>query len=182
MINYLRTKKLARLFAQRRERLFRLASSWSHDAMLADDLVQDTLNKALKKQHQLTDFNRLDAWLFRILHNTWMEHLRRYQPTIDLDDRDPVLEDSNPEVNLSDQQLVDLVHKAVSKLPMLQRQVITLVDLEEASYKDVADILDIPMGTVMSRLSRARINLKKSLIGVRKQPSTHQSSYLRSVK
>jgi RNA polymerase sigma-70 factor (ECF subfamily) len=150
--------------------------------MLADDLVQDTLSKAIKNQQQLQDHIKLDAWLFRILHNTWMEHLRRYRPTTDIDDIDP-LEERTPERNLSDQQIVDRVQQAIFKLPVSQRQVVTLVDIEGSSYADVAEILAVPMGTVMSRLNRARNNLKKSLIGMRtKSAESAQVDYLRRVK
>ena len=185
MLSFIRSKKTDQLIESRRERLYRLAFSWCHDSMLADDLVQDTLNKALQKQDQIKDLEKLNAWMFRILHNTWMEHLRRYKPTTDLDDIDP-LDEQTPERLLSDEQLVKLVHQAVSKLPMPQRQVVTLVNLEESSYADVAEILDIPIGTVMSRLSRARITLKKSLIGLRKGSQqelvSSQTATMRRVK
>ncbi len=182
MLGFIRSRKLDQLFEQRRERLYRLAVSWCHDAMLADDLVQDTLGKALKSHHQLKDHNKLDAWLFRILHNTWMEHIRRNKPTTDLDDIDP-LDEQTPESHLSDEQLVQRVQQAVSKLPIPQRQVITLVDLEGSSYAEVAEILEVPIGTVMSRLNRARSTLKKRLIGMKRQSSeSTQVDYLRSVK
>ncbi len=161
---------------KRRVRLYRLAMSWCHDAMLADDLVQETLNKAIKKRDQLKELEKLDAWLFKILHNTWMEHLRKQKPTIDLDDVDPLDEDT-PENLLSDEQIIIKVQQAVSQLPMAQRQVVTLVDLEGFSYLEVSEILEIPMGTVMSRLNRARVILKRRLVTV--ATSTNR---LRSVK
>ena len=182
MLRFIRSKKLDDLFELRRERLHRLANSWCHDQMLADDLVQDTLSKALKYHYQLKDHDKLDAWLFRILHNTWMDHLRRYKPTTDLDDIDP-LDDKTPESYLSDEQLVNRVQKAIFKLPIPQRQVVTLVDLEGSSYAEVAEILELPIGTVMSRLNRARNTLKKSLIGIRKIDSNPaQVEYIRRVK
>lgn len=182
MLKFIRSKKLDKLFEQRRERLHRLAHSWCHDKMLADDLVQDTLGKALKYHHQLKDHEKLDAWLFRILHNTWMDHLRRYKPTTDLDDIDP-LDDKTPESYLSDEQLASRVQQAVFKLPIPQRQVVTLVDLEGSSYAEVAEILELPIGTVMSRLNRARNKLKKSLLGMKKRDSKPaQVGYIRRVK
>ena len=182
MLNFIRSRNLDKLFEERRDRLYRLAVSWCHDAMLADDLVQDTLRKALQKHEQLKDPSKLDAWLFRILHNTWMEHLRTHKPTTDIDDIDP-LDKETPESNFSDQQLVTRVQQAVASLPMPQRQIITLVDLEGCSYELVTEILDIPIGTVMSRLSRARAKLKKRLVGVR-QASFPLSppSHLRRIK
>lgn len=182
MLSFIRSRKLDRLFEERRDRLYRLAVSWCHDDMLADDLVQDTLRKALQKYEQLKDSSKLDPWLFRILHNTWMEYLRKHKPTTDLDDINP-LDKETPESNFSDQQLVMRVQQAVAALPMPQRQVVTLVDLDGCSYALVTEILDIPIGTVMSRLSRARATLKKRLIGVKKASSPlSQSAHLRRVK
>ena len=150
--------------------------------MLADDLVQDTLSKALKNYHQLENHEKIDAWLFRILHNTWMDHLRRYKPTTDLDDIDP-LDDKSPENHLSDEQLAHRVQQAVFNLPIPQRQVVTLVDLEGSSYAEVSEILALPIGTVMSRLNRARNTLKKSLIGLKKRDSNSAHvGYIRRVK
>jgi len=182
LLKLLRSRKLESLLAQRRDRLHRLANSWCHDVMLADDLVQDTLAKALKNHHQLKDNEKIDGWMFRILHNTWMDHLRRYKPTTDLDDIDP-FDDATPESNLSDEQLANRVQLAVFKLPIPQRQVITLVDLEGSSYAEVSEILELPIGTVMSRLNRARNTLKKRLIGIRKRESNPvQVDYIRRVK
>ena len=182
MYSLFRSRKLDNLFEQRRERLFRIAISWCHDAMQADDLVQDTLGKALLKSNQLSDVEKVDAWLFRILHNTWMEYLRRHKPTLDLDDFDE-RDRATPENTLMNQQLTITVRSAVAELSMSQRQVITLIDLEGFAYAEVAEILDIPIGTVMSRLSRARNSLKKSLIGLRKEmTSANQKDYLRRVK
>ena len=182
MLSFIRSRKRDKLFEQRRERLYRLAVSWCHDAMLADDLVQESLGKALQKHDQLKDLDKLDAWLFRILHNTWMEYLRKHKPTTDLDGFDPIDEES-PENILSYEQLVTRVQQAVSKLPMAQRQVMTLVDLESSSYADVAEKLDIPIGTVMSRLNRARATLKRQLISVRKETKyTGKVGTLRRIK
>ena len=182
MLSFIRSRKLGGLLEERRERLYRLAVSWCHDAMLAEDLVQDTLGKALQKYEQLNDPSKLDAWLFRILHNTWMEYLRKHKPTTDLDDINP-LDKETPESNFSDQQLVVRVQQAITTLPMSQRQVITLVDIEGFSYVIVAEILDIPIGTVMSRLSRARATLKKRLIGIRQTSSPlNQIKHLRRIK
>jgi RNA polymerase sigma-70 factor (ECF subfamily) len=182
LLKLLRPRKLESLLEQRRERLHRLATSWCHDAMLADDLVQDTLGKALKYHLQLKDHKKLDAWLFRILHNTWMDHLRRYKPTTDLDDIDP-FDEKTPESNLSDEQLAHRVQQAVFKLPIPQRQVVTLVDLEGSSYAEVSEILELPIGTVMSRLNRARNTLKKSLIGIQRRDSNPAHvDYIRRVK
>jgi RNA polymerase sigma-70 factor (ECF subfamily) len=153
--------------------------------MLADDLVQETLKKALLKQHQLKEFSRLEAWLCRILHNCWMEYLRAKKPAVDIDDVN-MHHDETPDKELTEQQIIERVRQAIIMLPLTQRQVITLVDLEGSRYEEVSEILDIPLGTVMSRLSRARIMLKERLIGMQNIRTAHARSssqnHLRSVK
>ena len=151
-----------------RVRLYRLAYSWCHDAALADDLVQETLYKALKKSGQLRDIEALEGWLFRILANCWHDHLRQRRSTVDIDDLDdmeemPFENRPTPEDMHGEKQLVARVRSAIERLPLGQRQVLTLVDLEEFSYSETAEILDIPVGTVMSRICRARQALKQQL-------------------
>ena len=146
-----------------RTRLYRMALAWCGDPMLADDLVQDTLIKAMQKSHQLRDGNKLEHWLSAILNNTWREHLRRQKPEVAIDDEMFVCENC-PEVEMTSQEIVNRVRHAVGKLPIGQRQVLTLVDLEGFAYAETAEILDIPVGTVMSRLCRARRALTGFLI------------------
>lgn len=149
-----------------RERLYRVAYAWCHDAGLADDLTQETLAKALSKAGQLRDMQLLHSWLFSILANCWRDHFRRLKNMDDLDEIDEakLVSDNNPEDEHARNQIVNRVRSAIADLPMGQRQVLTLVDLEEFSYNEVAEILEIPVGTVMSRLCRARKGLKEILI------------------
>lgn len=150
---------------QSRVKLYRVAYAWCHNAALADDLVQETLSKALKHSGQLRDPELMSSWLFRILHNCWNDHFRQYREMEDID----TIEDfqyactSTPEDQHAQNQIVSRVRDAVAKLPLGQRQVLTLVDLEEFSYSEVASILGLPVGTVMSRLCRARRSLKDFL-------------------
>jgi len=163
-----------------RHKLYRLAMSWCGDRMLADDLVQDCMVKAWQNRHQLKDREKLNAWMFRILHNCWMEHLRRVKPTTDLEQL-PVEVGGGPDGKLEQQQLSARVRQAVSRLPVGQREVVTLVDLEEFRYAEVAEILDIPIGTVMSRLNRARKTLRGELLHLQ-APAVHKETVLRRVK
>ncbi|HKK13473.1 MAG TPA: sigma-70 family RNA polymerase sigma factor [Gammaproteobacteria bacterium] len=148
---------------QGRHRLYRVAFSWCHNAALADDLVQETLTKALKSSSQLRDPGALDTWLFSILTNCWRDHFRRSRETVDIDDI-PFVHDVTPEDEHSRHEVVSKVRAAIATLPLGQRQVVTLVDLEGFSYIEVAEILDVPVGTVMSRLCRARRALKERLL------------------
>lgn len=170
-MNFFRFKSIDKQLAELRPRLYRLAISWCSDSMLADDLVQETLNKALIKQHQLKDDSHLDAWLFRIMHNCWMGYLRAHKSSVDIDDVN-LVNDQSPSKKYSEQQIIIRVRQGIEMLPLIQRQVITLIDLESCSYAQVAVILDIPVGTVMSRLSRARALLKKHLILEQLEPKT----------
>ncbi len=146
-----------------RPRLYRLAYSWSHDPSLADELTQEALTKALRKLHQVRQPETLDRWLFGILANCWRDHFRRLRPMDDIEDY-PLHDDNTPEQQHEQQHLVGTVRQAIGQLPEGQRQTITLVDLEGFSYAEVSDILRIPIGTVMSRLCRARKALAGNLI------------------
>lgn len=152
------SRHLEEQFELVRPRLYRVAFSWSHDAALADDLVQETLVKGLQNIRQLHDPERLNSWLFSILHNCWRDYFRQHKDMDDIDELEDYRYAHNvtPEHENAQSQIVTRVRNAVERLPMAQRQVVTLVDLEDFSYIEVAQILAIPIGTVMSRLCRAR--------------------------
>ena len=147
---------------QRRELLYQLAFSWCHEPALADDLVQNTMVKALRNGKQLRDPGAVKAWLVRILSNCWYDHLRSRRNVTDIDELsgeyEPRTEDTNER-----QDMIDRVRQMIAALPDGQRQVITLVDLAGFSYAEIAETLDIPIGTVMSRICRARKALKIAL-------------------
>ena len=151
-----------RRLESRWQRLYRVAYAWTHDPHLAKDLVQDTMIKALRKRHQLSDQSAMDAWLFSILANTWRDYCRKNENNLDISDL-PLEDPSNPEREMDQIEIINQVRSSVAKLSLAQRQIITLVDLEGFSYNEVANILNIPIGTVMSRLCRARSNLKQYL-------------------
>jgi RNA polymerase sigma-70 factor (ECF subfamily) len=160
------SREFHRQLEDSRSKLYRVAYAWCHDAALADDLVQETLSKALSKASQLRDQKLLQSWLFSIMSNCWRDHFRRLRGTEELDGLDEavLVSDSSPEEDHARNQIVSRVRTAIANLPMGQRQVVTLVDLEEFSYAQVAEILNIPVGTVMSRLCRARKELKMALL------------------
>jgi RNA polymerase sigma-70 factor (ECF subfamily) len=126
----------------------------------ADDLVQDTLERAVRKFH-LWRPGDLRAWLFSIMHNVFVNHLksRRIAPDAEIDDSYPAPASSVTAADLRD------VERALATLAPEQREVLLLVSLEEMSYADVSRALGIPMGTVMSRLSRGRERLRRALDG-----------------
>ena len=176
-----RQREMRAVLEQSRSRLYRMAFAWCHSAALADDLVQETLTKAIQKSAQLRDPQARDAWLFSILTNCYRDHFRRQRDMDDIDDME-LVHDSTPESENSEQQIVTKVRLAISKLPEGQRQVVTLVDLEGFSYVEVATILDIPIGTVMSRLCRARTAMKALLLREFGEQAAPQGNNLRRIK
>lgn len=156
------TRQARKNLEAHRLRLYRIAYAWTHNAALADDLVQETLAKALTKAGQLRDPNASSAWLYSILANCYADHFRRLKTTEEIDD-ETLTHDATPEHESDRQQVIGRVRAAVAKLSEGQRQVVTLVDLEGFSYVEVAQILNIPIGTVMSRLCRARLALREHL-------------------
>ena len=176
-----RNRESRRQLEEARARLYRVAYSWCHSAALADDLVQETMIKAYRKSDQLRDPKAGQAWLFSILSNCYNDHFRRNRETEDIDNV-TLVDDTTPETETDQLQVVDNVRKAVAMLSEGQRQVMTLVDLEGFSYNEVSEILSIPIGTVMSRLCRARNALKERLLAeFEKQPGL-QEAILRRVK
>ncbi|GAB3630150.1 hypothetical protein GCM10027419_50070 [Pandoraea terrae] len=145
---------------------------------MAEDLVQETLSKALRKSSQLRDLKALDGWLFSILTNCWRDHFRKHVDMEDIDEIDELnlASDLTPEDACAQNEVVNRVRAAVAALPPGQRQVLTLVDLEEFSYSEVAEILDIPVGTVMSRLSRARQALTTKLLRTAQTSATSRAA------
>lgn len=165
-----------------RPALYRIAYAWCHDAALADDLVQETLARALARRGQLREALALKAWATKILHHCWIDHLRRRR---EFDDWESLADSHDtgsetPEQCCDRTRIVACVRAAVARLPMAQREVLTLVDLEEFGYAEVAGILGIPVGTVMSRLSRGRAALKQLLLDNARRTTAHP--VLRRVK
>jgi len=150
-------------------RLRRYARAMLGDRAAADDLVQDTLERAWCRLAQWRVGSDLRAWLFSIMHNLHVDQLRRPSlPTHSLDDAG---DDAPIRPMQSDQlELLDL-EAALSQLPDEQRAVLLLVAVEEMSYAEVAAALEIPLGTVMSRLSRGRERLRQIMEG--RQPAAN---------
>lgn len=163
-------RELGRHLEGQRHRLHRIAQSWCRSRALAEDLVQETFAKALRNLEQLRNPQAIDAWLFHILHNCWLDHLRRERPSEDIES----LSDTAEFATEQPQECRDIVHRvraAIARLPLGQREVLTLVDLAGFSYAEVAMILKIPTGTVTSRVSRARETLRDQLAPLTQAPT-----------
>jgi len=144
--------------------LRRYARTFVRDAGAADDLVQDTLERAISRWHQRRSDGDTRTWLFTILHNLAVNHLRRAARRgreVPLDDAGE--SDVGVPSTQEDALRRDDILGAVGQLPDDQRSVLLLVSIEDVTYAEAARILDIPIGTVMSRLARARARLLKLL-------------------
>ncbi len=142
-------------------RLRRYARALTHDVVSADDLVQDCLTRALGKLHLWQEGSDLRAWLFTILHNQYVNCIRRAVregATVALNETEPML--SRAPQQGKRLELRDL-ERAIAQLPQEQRSVILLVGLEGMRYEEVAAVLDVPVGTIRSRLSRGREALRR---------------------
>ena len=146
-------------------RLRRYARALTRDVVAADDLVQDCLARALGKLHLWQEGTDLRAWLFTILHNQYVNQVRRAVregAAVGLSETEPMLTRAPHQGKRL--ELRDL-ERAIAKVPEEQRSVILLVGLEGMRYEEVAEILDVPVGTVRSRLSRGREALRR-LMGI----------------
>jgi RNA polymerase sigma factor (sigma-70 family) len=144
-------------------RLRRYARALVGDRAAADDLVQDTLERAWAKLHLYRRGTDLRAWLFTVMHNVHVNKVRATRATDPLEDEMPELAQR---ASQGDALMVRDLDRSISRLPAEQRSVLLLVTLEDMSYDEVARTLGIPIGTVMSRLSRAREKLRAMMLGV----------------
>ena len=143
-------------------RLRRYARALVGERSSADDLVQDTLERAWAKLHLYRRGTDLRAWLFTVMHNVHVNRIRATRVNDPLEDEMPELAQRGTQ---PDALLVRDLDRAIARLPADQRAVLLLVTLEEMSYEEVARTLGIPIGTVMSRLSRAREKLRAMMLG-----------------
>jgi len=144
-------------------RLRRYARALAGERASADDLVQDTLERAWSKLHLYRRGTDLRAWLFTVMHNVYVNQLRASRPTAPFDEE--MAELAQP-VRETDTLVLRDLDAAIRRLPPDQREVLLLVALEEMSYEEAAGTLGVPIGTVMSRLARAREKLRAMLSGL----------------
>ncbi len=135
----------------------------SHDS---DDLVQSAIERALKSLKSWERGTRLDSWMFRITQNLWIDQCRanqRRDTSASVDELHDLSSEDGRKVT-EDQLMVRKAEIAISKLPEEQRNIVALVLVDGLSYREASHILEIPMGTVMSRLARARKTLADQLL------------------
>lgn len=146
-------------------RLRRFARSLTKDAVEADDLCQAVIEKALKNRKQKRSDGKLRRWLFMIARNHWLDEMRKIQRVdarmVPMGQEEEALAAIGP--NSADQDNAITVHQMLQALPNEQREAAALVWVEGYAYREAANMLEIPIGTLTSRLSRARSRLAKQL-------------------
>ena len=146
-------------------RLRRFARALARDSADADDLLQVALERALKARDQWMPGTRLDSWMMRIVRNCWIDEMRsrarRARTFLPEEEGASVGADSHHEIEARIE--LHAVDKAMNALPPDQREAIALVLVEGLAYREAADLLDIPIGTLTSRLTRGRQALAQML-------------------
>lgn len=149
----------------------------------AEDLVQETYLKALRSFASFQPGSNFRAWMFRILKNTFLSSRstlgRRVTVEIDSEVNAPelLIASGSPESQLIERSDENAIRSAIDQLPVLFREVLLLCDVEDASYREISEILSIPIGTVMSRLARARKAVRKSVLSVPQAPVSKDRSH-----
>lgn len=157
---------LKQVLAELMPRLRRFGLALTGSAADADDLVQTACERALQRSEQLRSESRLDAWLYSIMRNLWTDErrARRVRRHEEIDAAAQVVGDEG-EAIAEGRITLNAVRRALAELPQEQRTVLTLVCVDALTYKEAAAALDIPIGTVMSRLARGRQALHDKLNG-----------------
>ncbi|HEX4870776.1 MAG TPA: RNA polymerase sigma factor [Nevskiaceae bacterium] len=146
-------------------RLRRFALALSADPVEADDLLQTACEKALQARAQWQPGSRLDSWLYRILQNQWIDQQRGRQRHGEVDDPELLeqLPDERWDRQLEARLTLERVLEVLAQLPEAMRSVLALVTVQGLSYQEAAEVLALPIGTVMSRLARGRLELMRRL-------------------
>lgn len=143
--------------------LRRYAVALAGNAALADDLVQDCIERALAQKAQLRESERLAGWLRRILYNLYIDEIRRGRRRGREQDISELADHLELSAPAPDNSATQEFLRAVNRLSTEHRQILLLISVEELSYREIAEELEIPMGTVMSRLARARERLREMM-------------------
>ena len=172
-------KKFENETVPHQDALYNYALKIARNADDAQDLLQETYYKAFKNYHQFENGTNSKAWMFMILKNTFINNyrkLKREPAKLDYDEIEDIYEniksdqtkDNNLDLDFYNNLLDDELSAALSKIPSKMREVFLLCDLEGYTYEEIAEITDIPIGTVRSRLHRARKLLQDELFGYAK--------------
>lgn len=164
IVEMVRTKDqelYACLVERYQHKLLRYASGLLHDEHKAADVVQEAFIKAFINLNGFNTKKQFSSWIYRIVHNEAMNSVKKYRWEIPLWDDFEFASTENIEEAFMQQELVTDLHRCLADLPVLYAAPLTLYYIEERSYEEISDILHVPMGTVATRISRAKRVMKK---------------------
>ncbi len=159
--------------AEQIPRLRRYAWVLLRDATAADDLVQDCLERAISREHLFQPGTNLRAWLFTIMHNLHVNAIGRAKRMVPVDPTQNTIDERGAvSPAQGDRLVVRDLERALDALSVEQRAVVLLIGVEGLSYAEAASVLDVPMGTIMSRLARGREKLRRLMDGENPESKT----------
>lgn len=141
-------------------KLLRYAQSLMHDEHRATDVVQEAFIKAFINLQSFNTQKKFSSWIYRIVHNEAMNSFKKYQKEVSLPKDFDFASDEDIEADFEQQELVVAVQARLQELPLVYAEPLALRYLEEKSYEEISDILYLPMGTVATRINRAKILMK----------------------
>jgi RNA polymerase sigma-70 factor (ECF subfamily) len=145
-------------------RLRRFARGLAGSAAAADDLVQAACERALTRAHQFQEGTRFDSWMFRIVQTIWIDQIRARDVRREGGEDEGMTIGTDESVRRAEARLaLGEVRAALRQIPVDQRSALLLVTVDGLSYKEAAEIANVPVGTIMSRLARARVALQAKL-------------------
>lgn len=162
-------------------RLYIICRSWGCAPDICDEIVQEAITSALTKYKQLRKPASLEIWLISILNNCHRMYWRTRRCDVDIEEA-TLVDNNTPDNCLESERTVRQVREAISRLSEEHRKVIVLVDMEGLSYREVSDALNILIGTVMSRVSRARENLWHELSQIQNKKEDQNSTPVTSLR
>ena len=163
-------------------RLRRFAAGLTGSAQEGDDVVQTACLRALERHHQWEPGTRLDSWMFRIIRNLWLDRGKSAWNRLVRSDSELLAEVADHSVSREIEARDELMsaRAAIAALPPAQREVLLLVTVEGHTYEAASELLGIPLGTVMSRLARARVAVAQRVRGTAKQSTARETSTRRT--
>ena len=159
----IRTKQKERfgeLVRRYQNKLMRYAMTLTHDMERSQDIVQESFISAYVHLNGYDTKRKFSSWMYRIVHNTAINQNKKYTTHTPIQHAIDIPSDEDIEQNFTKQELQHMVRSCLDSLPLLYREPLELSFIEEVSYEDISDILRIPMGTVATRINRAKLYMK----------------------
>jgi RNA polymerase sigma-70 factor (ECF subfamily) len=141
-------------------KLMRYVNSIVHDEAKASDIVQETFIKAFVNLRGFDNKKKFSNWIYRIAHNEAINAIKKNRKEVPFEEDFDIQSDENITDNFEKKEIASKVEKCISKMPLIYSEPLVLYGVEEKSYEEISDILRIPMGTVATRISRAKILMK----------------------